>query len=150
MRDFVYHRPTSLEETFDLLERHGEDARVIAGGTALVNLMRFGLVEPPHLISLYGVVGLNAVEVSENGLHLGATTTHRIVETAFEVLQGWPLLATTYHQVGSVRIRSTATVGGGLAHADPNQDPPPSLIALGAYVHVASKRGQRIIAIEEL
>lgn len=150
MRDFAYHRPASLEEVFDLMERYGEDARVIAGGTALVNMMRHGLVEYPHLISLYGVAGLSAISSDNDGLYLGAAATHAAVETAPQVLEGWPMLAATYHHVGSVRIRNVATVGGGLAHADPNQDPPPSLIALGAQVRVASKHGQRTISVEEL
>ena len=150
MHEFTFHRPQSLEETFDLLERHGEDARLIAGGTALVNLLKLRLAEYPHLVDLRGVPGLSGITVGPDGLHIGATTTHRALEISPEVSNGWPVLTETYHHVATVRIRNIATVGGGLAHGDPSQDPPPTLIALGATVSLASKGGQRSLAVEEL
>jgi carbon-monoxide dehydrogenase medium subunit len=150
MRDFTFHRPESLEETFELLDRYGEDVRLIAGGTALVIMLKQRLAEYPHLIDIRGVAGLNGIANRADGLHIGATTIHREVETSVDASIGWPVLTETYHHVASVRIRSSATVGGGLAHADPSQDPPPTLIVLGAKLVVASKGQERSLEVEDL
>jgi carbon-monoxide dehydrogenase medium subunit len=150
MHDFTFHSPTSLEEAFDLLDRHREDARLIAGGTALLLLMKQRLTQPRHLISLAAIAGLDRLEVKDGALHIGSTCSHRAVETSPLVQRGWPLLAETYRHVATVRIRNAATVGGGLAHADPNQDPPPSLIVLGASVQIRSRRGERTLPVEAL
>ena len=150
MRDFYFHSPTSLQEVFSLLEEHGEDARPMAGGTALVVLMKQSLVEAEHFVSLARVPGLAGIRAESDGLHIGALTNHRDVETSPVVKQGWPLLAEVYRNVATVRIRNVATVGGGLAHADPAQDPPPGFIVLDARVKLVSRSGERVIPITEL
>ena len=148
MIPFELHSPTSVAEALDLLEKYGEDARPIAGGTALVLLMEQRLVRPEHLISLGRIAELQ--QIAANGeLHLGAAVQHRKVEMHADVKTGWPLLANAYHRVATVRVRNVATVGGGLAHADPNQDPPASYIALNARVQIASKNGIREVAMDE-
>lgn len=150
MLPFALYSPSSLEEALDLLEQHGDEARPIAGGTALVLFMEQRLVRPAYLVNLNQVVGLGQI-ASENGsLRIGATVRHRAVETSAEVRKGWPLLAEVYHQVATVRIRNVATVGGGLAHADPSMDPPPSFIVLDARAQVASRKGTREVAVEDL
>lgn len=150
MRPFELHTPTTLDEVLDLLERYGQDARPIAGGTALTLLMQQRLVTPDHVIALGRIPELGHLETSNGTLRVGAAVTHRALETHPAVRAGWPLLTETYHHVATVRIRNMATVGGGLAHADPNQDPPATLIALDARVGIASKRGTREISVEEL
>jgi aerobic carbon-monoxide dehydrogenase medium subunit len=150
MVPFELHVPTTLDEALDLLDRHGEDARPIAGGTALTLLMQQRLVLPGHLVSLGRVGELARTETTNGTLRIGAGVTHRTLEKNADVRSTWPLLTDTYHRVATVRIRNVATVGGGLAHADPNQDPPAAYIALEARVGVASKRGQREIPADEL
>jgi len=150
MRDFFFHTPTTLQEAFALLEEHGENARPIAGGTALIVLMKQSLVGADHLVSLHRVPGLSGIRAEADGLHIGALTRHREVETSSLVKQRWPLLADVYRHVGTVRIRNVATVGGGLAHADPAQDPPPGLIVLDARVKLTSRTGERVIPITDL
>jgi carbon-monoxide dehydrogenase medium subunit len=150
MRDFYFHTPSTLQEAFDLLEEHQDDGRPIAGGTALVVLMKQSLLEADHLISLHKLPGLDGIRSEADGLHIGALTHHRDVETSALVRQHSPLLAQAYSQVATVRIRNVATVGGGLAHADPAQDPPPALIVLGAQVRLVSKQGERTIPITDL
>lgn len=150
MVPFELHVPTTLDEALDLLERHGDDARPIAGGTALTLLMQQRLVLPGHLVSLGHIPELARTEAANGTLRIGAGVTHRSLEKNADVRSAWPLLSETYHRVATVRIRNVATVGGGLAHADPNQDPPAAMIALGARVGVASKRGQREIPADEL
>jgi aerobic carbon-monoxide dehydrogenase medium subunit len=92
---------------------------------------------------------LNGIEVKDGGLRIGGLATHREVETSSLVRRRLPLLAETYHHVATIRVRNMATVGGGLAHADPNQDPPPTLIALGATVKATSASGSRVIPLDE-
>ena len=132
MISFEYRTPKNLKEVHASLKEFGTDAKLIAGGTALIIMMKQRLVQPSCLVSLRSVRGLNGIEVKDGGLRIGGLATHRAVETSSLVRRRLPLLAETYHHVATVRIRNTATVGGGLAHADPNQDPPPTLIALGA------------------
>ena len=149
MNSFEYHTPESLQEALSLLEEHGDDARLIAGGTALILFMKQRLVQPGHLVSLQRVAGLGGVAASNGGIRLGAMATHRTVETSPVVKERVPLLKDTYRHVATPRIRNMATVGGGLVHADPNLDPPPGLIALGARVTAASSSGERTLPVEE-
>ena len=150
MRDFIYHAPTSLEEALSLLDQYGEDARPIAGGTAMVNLLKQNLVYADHLVGLGKVPGLRGITRSNGDLRIGALTKHREVERSAEVAEAAPLLQEAYSRVATVRIRNMATVGGGLTHADPAQDPPPALIALGARVMLVSSGGTRELPIEDL
>ena len=150
MHDFQLHRPTTLQQAHALLDEHGEEARIIAGGTGLVQAMRLRLAQPEHLVALQGISGLVGVQRSNGDLRIGAMTTHRELERSPLVQEYAALLPETYRRVASVRIRNMATVGGGLAHADPNQDPQPALIVLGAWVRLASPGGTREVAVEDL
>ncbi len=149
MIPFEYRTPKTLKEVHSSLKEFGTDAKLIAGGTALVIMMKQRLVRPSCLVSLRSVRGLNGIEVNDGGLRIGGLATHREVESSALVRRRLPLLAETYHHVATIRVRNMATVGGGLAHADPNQDPPPTLIALGATVKATSANGSRIIPLDE-
>ncbi len=157
MIDFEFHTPSSLEEAFALLERHGDDARVMAGGTALILQMKQRFAQPGHVISLRGIPGLSSIETVEtaansgaNAVRVGALCTQRQVETSPVIQETVPLVAETFRRVATPRIRNMGTIGGGLVHGDPNQDPPPSLIALGASVELTSSAGQRVVPVEDL
>ena len=150
MRDFAFHSPVTLPEAFALLDQHGDDARLISGGTAVVLLMKQSLLQPDHLVSLDRVDALRGIRLDDGELHIGALTRHREVETSELVREHASLLAEVYGGVASVRIRNAATVGGGLAHADPAQDPPAALIALDARVRVESAEGTREVPVDEL
>jgi carbon-monoxide dehydrogenase medium subunit len=149
MIPFEYRTPKNLKEVHATLKEFGTDAKLLAGGTALVIMMKQRLVRPSCLVSLRSVRGLNGIEVKDGGLRIGGLATHRDVETSSLVRRRLPLLAETYHHVATIRVRNMATVGGGLAHADPNQDPPPTLIALGATVKATSASGSRVIPLDE-
>jgi carbon-monoxide dehydrogenase medium subunit len=149
MIPFEYRTPKSLKEVQGNLKEFGSDAKLIAGGTALVIMMKQRLVRPSALISLRSVRGLNGIELKDGGLSIGGLATHRAVESSALVRRRLPVLAETYHHVATIRVRNMATVGGGLAHADPNQDPPPTLIALGATVKASSATGSRVIPLDE-
>ena len=147
MNAFDYRAPRTVDEALAILREYGEDARVIAGGTALVTMMRQRLVRPGCLVSLRDVPGLDRIDATNGALRLGALVTHRQVETSPLVSERIPVLAETFRRVASVRIRHMATVGGALAHADPNQDPPVTLLALGAQVQIRGAGGPRELPI---
>jgi carbon-monoxide dehydrogenase medium subunit len=147
---FDYHAPISLQETFDLLDTYGEDAHLMAGGTALVLLLQQGLVQPGHVVGLRKVAELHGIRrLEDGGLQIKAMATHREAETSHDVQAYCAALATNFARVATIRIRNQGTVGGNLAHADPAQDPPPMLIALGGEAVVASREGQRRIPLDE-
>ncbi len=132
LHDFTFHRPTTLQEACALLDEHGYDAQPFAGGTALVVLMKQSLALPDHLVSLDRIEGMSDIRLDGDALHIGALVRHRDVETSPLVREVAPLLAETY------------------AHADPAQDPPAALIALGASVRAVSSGGARTIPVEDL
>ena len=153
MIDFEFHSPSSLEAVLHLLDRHGDDARIIAGGTALVLQMKQRFAQPGHVIGLRqlaGTDGLSAMNEVEGALRIGSLCTLKQLEDDALLRERIPMLAETVSRVATRRIRSMATVGGALVNGDPNQDPPPTLIALGATVELTSSSGQRACPVEDL
>jgi carbon-monoxide dehydrogenase medium subunit len=151
VRPFALHQAESLDHTFALLRNYGaDDVHLLAGGTSLMLLMNLGLVEPTHVVSLRRVGELHGISrTGDGGLEIRALTTHRQAEQSADVRAYCPELAATFAHVATVRIRNQATVGGNLAHADPAQDPPPMLIALGAQVVLAGQDSERTLPAEE-
>ena len=147
MIPFTYLEPQSLDEALALLAQHGEDAKLIAGGTGLVNLMKQRLVRPAFVIGLRALKPLAGIAEKE-GLKIGALATLASLEASASVRRKAPLLAETCAHVATVRVRGMATLGGAMAHADPFLDTPPALIALDAQLVARSKRGERKIAVE--
>ena len=147
MNAFDYRAPRTIDEVLALLAEHGDDARVIAGGTALVTMMKQRLVRPEVLVSLRDVEGLTGIQAAKGEIRLGALTTHREAELSPLVNEHSPVLAETYRRVATVRIRHMATVGGSLAHADPNQDSPVTLMALDARVEIRKTGGKREVPL---
>lgn len=149
MRRFDLLEPRSLEQACDLLEQHPE-ARLIAGGTSLLVLIKQGVYRPALLINLKKVRNASAITYDPvHGLRIGALATIREVEASPLVRQFYPVLATACHTVANVRIRNLATIGGSLAHADYQSDPPAVLVGLEARVELTSVRGRRELPVEE-
>ena len=150
MIKFDYHEPTTLKKTFSLMEKHGEDARVIAGGTSLIIMMRQRLLMPKIVISLARIPKLDRITYnSNNGLRIGAGARHRDIELSVAVQKHYPLLHETFRKVAQPRIRNMGTIGGNLAGGDPLTDPGASLIALDAEVTLSSSKGQRRLRLDE-
>ena len=149
MNAFEYRAPRTLEEALALLQEHGDDASVIAGGTALVTMMRQRLVRPGCLVSLRDVDGLGGIEATNGALRLGALVTHREAEVSPLIRERLPVLSETFRRVATIRIRHMGTVGGALAHADPNQDPPVTLMALEASVEIRGSGERRALPVTE-
>src|SRR5262245_14937164 len=149
MIKFDYHEPTTLKNTFSLMEKHGEDARVIAGGTSLIIMMRQRLLTPKIVISLARIPKLDRITYNNDGLRIGAGARHRDIELSAAVQKHYPLLQETFRKVAQPRIRNMGTVGGNLAGGDPLTDPGASLIALDAEVTLSSSKGQRRLRLDE-
>lgn len=147
---FDYQEPTTLKKAFSLMEKHGDDARVIAGGTSLIIMMRQRLLTPKVVISLGRIPKFDRIGYrSKDGLRIGAGARHRDVELSPAVKKHYPLLHETFRKVAQPRIRNMGTVGGNLAGGDPLTDPGASLIALDAEVTLASSKGQRTLRLDE-
>ena len=146
MAPFDLAQPRTLQEAFALLEAEG--ARPFSGGTALMLMMKAGVLRPQRLVSLRNL-GLEKIE-AHGILRIGAMTTLSTLERSPEVRKGWPVIARTLRTLSNVRVRNVATVGGALAHADPHMDLPPLLSALGAKVLLRDRNGQRAVPVEEL
>jgi carbon-monoxide dehydrogenase medium subunit len=144
-----FEAPDQMDLALAALAEHGEEAKVIAGGTALTILMKQGLVEPGHLIGLGRVPGLAHIVEREDWLSIGPMASHRAIETSELVASRFPVLVATMRSVATVRIRNVATLGGNLAHADPALDPPVTLLALDARLRVASSQGERMVPLDE-
>ena len=147
---FDYQEPTTLKKAFSLMEKHGDDARVIAGGTSLIIMMRQRLLMPKLVISLGRIPKFDKITFNaKDGLRIGAGARHRDIELSQTVKKHYPLLHETFRKVAQPRIRNMGTVGGNLAAGDPLTDPGASLIALDAEVTLTSGKGQRRIRLDE-
>src|SRR5918911_2854645 len=143
-------RPSTVAEAAAMLAEHGDDAKAISGGTALVPLMQEKLLAPSYLVALYKVPGLGYVRYEPGlGLRIGALTSLRDVETSPLVRQHAPVLSYTMGRIASVRVRSVATVGGSLAEANYASDPYGVLITLDAKVKAIGTSGERSIEMRD-
>jgi carbon-monoxide dehydrogenase medium subunit len=149
IRSFELLHPRSLGEASELLAKHGENARPIAGGTTLVILMKQRAVHYPYLIDLQSIPGLDQISQESDGIRIGALVTHRIVECSSIVRRFVAVVADAFGKIGNVRVRQTASVGGNLAHADYRLDPPPPLLVLGAQITAFGPNGSRVIDIKD-
>lgn len=146
---FGYHAPRSLDEAFDLLQEHGEDAKVLAGGHSLLPAMKLRLTRPEYLIDLRRIPGLRGIRTDRGGLVVGALTTHAEVAASETVRRVVPGLADTAAVIGDLQVRNRGTVGGSAAHADPAADLPVTLTALDAAFVLASRAGERVVSADD-
>ncbi len=152
MIPFELVEPNSLDEAIGLLDPDDAAVRPIAGGTALMLMMKAGVFRPTRLVSLRKLGDrFNGIAAGPDGeLRIGAMTPLALVERAPQVARAAPVIARAMRRLSNVRVRNVATVGGNLAHGDPHMDLPPVLIALDARVAVAGPGGERTIAVEDL
>ncbi len=143
--------PTSVNEAVSSLAEHGDEAKIIAGGTALVIMLRNHLIAPSVLLNLGRIENLRYIRHEpQTGLRIGALTTIREAEVSQLVRAKNPTLAQTFGEVANIRVRNAATVGGNLSEADYASDPPSVLVAMRARVKAISSRGEREIPLTEL
>lgn len=141
--------PTTFAEAATLLTEYGEDAKLIAGGTAVVLMMGQKLINPSALISLGRIPDADFIRQEDDGLHIGALSLLGQIARSPQAAGFHPALAHAFGVVGNVRIRNQATLGGNLAEADYASDPPAMLLALDAQVSTVSPSGERQIPLKE-
>lgn len=149
LRRFAYHEAGSLAEAVDLVDRHGDEARLLAGGTALLLMIRYGIVRPAHLVSLERVAELRGIRHDGEALRIGALTSHADVAASALVRTHAPLLAAAAGRVATPAIRTMGTLGGNLCYAESASDPAPALLALDARVVLAGAAGRRTVRLAE-
>lgn len=150
MREFEFLEPASVVEASRLLATHGDDCRVIAGGTALLLALRQRMAAPTHLVSLGCIEALRGIAWDEKlGLRIGALTPHAELARSPLVRRHVPMLAEMAAHMANPQIRNQGTLGGNLCYADPATDPPTCLIALGAEITIGGQQGERTVAAED-
>jgi carbon-monoxide dehydrogenase medium subunit len=145
---FELHRAADVEEAVALLATF-EDAACYAGGTELLQVMKMGFAAPAHLVDLKPIAELGGIGVTDDGLRIGATVTHREIERSSLVAEHLPALVTLEHQVANIRIRNVGTLGGNLCFAEPHSDPAALLVACEATVTLAGAAGSRTVGLED-
>jgi len=152
MTPFELAEPHTLREAAVLIDTDDPGVRVIAGGTALMLMMKAGVFQPVRLVSLRGVEArCSEITVTNDGaLHLGALATLTSLARSAAVKAAAPVITHALKTLSNVRVRNVATLGGHLAHGDPHMDLPPVLAALGAQVRILSPGGERLLALADL
>jgi carbon-monoxide dehydrogenase medium subunit len=146
---FDYLVANSVPEAVGLLEQHGDEAKILAGGQSLIPLLRFRMAAPSVLIDINRIEGLEYIQETEGILHIGALTREVALDRSSLIRNRYPILLDTASVVADPVVRNWATVGGNIAHADPANDHPATMLALGAKVVAVGSTGQRIIPIDE-
>jgi aerobic carbon-monoxide dehydrogenase medium subunit len=151
MIPFEMAEPTSLHEALALLDPQEPTIRAVAGGTALMLMMKAGVFQPSLLVCLHKIEPEHSrIEVVGNVLRIGAMASLSELEHSADVAARLPVLANAMRKLSNPRVRNVARVGGALAHGDPHMDLPPVLTALGARVAVTGPNGDRELPLEEL
>lgn len=146
---FDYLEPQTVEEAVSLLAKFNREAKVIAGGTDLLNLIRTKIIRPKYVVDISRIPGLDHVKYDAAGtLSIGTLASIRALEMSVQVKERHSVISQAAGQLGSVAIRNVGTVGGNLCHASPAADTAPALMALGARVKIAGPAGERATALE--
>src|SRR5882672_5873290 len=146
---FAYARPASLAEALALLDKHKDEARVLAGGQSLVPMMNFRVAAPKVLVDINRITSLAGIKVTKSFVRIGALTRHVELERSADVSKHLPLVAAAMPHIAHPAIRNRGTFGGSCALADPAAELPACALALGATFVVAGKKGERRVAAED-
>jgi carbon-monoxide dehydrogenase medium subunit len=148
-RSFEYFSPRTLDEAVALLQKLGPDAKLLSGGQSLIPMMKLRLVSPDYIVDIGRIAGLDYISESDGQLRIGALAREHQIESSTLVKTRFPILVDTAKVIADPLVRSQATVCGNLAHGDPANDHPATMLALGASVVATGPKGQREIAIED-
>lgn len=146
---FDYSAPSTVDDAVRLLAQLGDNAKLLAGGHSLLPLMKLRFAQPTHVVDLRRIPSLRGVRRDGQTLVIGAMTTYAELAASREVFDAAPAIADAATHIGDPQVRNVGTIGGSLAHADPNADLPSVMLALGASVVAAGANGPRAIAVDE-
>ena len=150
LKEFEYFEPSNLSEAVSLLDKYGEEAKILAGGTDLLVWMKEGARSPKYVINIKHIQGVRHIHFGEaEGLRIGALTTVREIETADIIKVKFSGLHQAAKALASIQVRNLATIGGNLSTASPAAELAPPLLALGARVKLRGLRGERVLPLEE-
>ncbi|MGH7872312.1 MAG: FAD binding domain-containing protein, partial [Candidatus Binatia bacterium] len=151
MKNFDYLEPTTVAEACALLQRHGSEAKVFAGGSHMTILLKQGLYQPKTLVNIKKIAELKGISYdAKAGLTIGALVTHRELETSTLVREKFPVLCAAEREVANIRVRNMGTIGGNLASGEPLTDLSQIFIVLDAKLKISGPSGQRSLPVEEL
>lgn len=146
---FDYFAPKGLEEALALLERYGDEGKILAGGQSLMPLLNMRLARPKAIIDINRIPGLSYIHQEDGQLRIGALTRHRMIEKSLLIQERCPLMAEAIRWVGHVEVRNRGTIGGSLVHADPAAELPAVVTALGGDVRLTGPERERTLGPEE-
>ncbi len=146
---FEYFAPSTLKDALSLLSEHGSSAKILAGGQSLIPAMRFRLAQPEILIDINRIEGLEYIREDNGHLAIGALTREAALDKSELVRQKYPLLADTCRVIADPLVRNMATLGGNLAHSDPANDHPATVLSYGAKIVAVGPNGERTIEIDD-
>ncbi|GAB0113151.1 FAD binding domain-containing protein [Acidisoma sp. C75] len=145
-RPFAYHAPESVAAAIALLQDHGDQAKLLAGGHSLLPMMKLRFAAPEHLIDLGRIAELQGIARDGAEIRIGAMTTEREILASPLLAEHLPLLVETARQIADPQVRSKGTIGGDIAHGDPGNDHPAVMLALDAAFTLAGPGGTRRVA----
>ena len=147
-RSFEYFSPRTLDEAVSLLQKLGPEAKILSGGQSLIPMMKLRLVSPPYIIDINHIPGLNYISELNGSLRIGALARESDLEVSPAVTSRFPILVDTTSVIADPLVRNQATVCGNLAHGDPANDHPATMLALGASLVAFGPTGEREIPVE--
>ena len=145
---FEYIRPKTLPEAIAFLQQHGSDAKILSGGQSLIPLMKFRLARPSYLVDINRIAGLSYIKEEGGYLKIGGLTREADLENSPLIRSKYPIILDTARVIADPQVRNMATLAGNLAHGDPANDHPATMLALGAQVLAAGSQGERVLPIE--
>jgi carbon-monoxide dehydrogenase medium subunit len=146
---FDYHAPKTLPEALDLLKRFGEEAKVLSGGQSLLPLLKLRFAQPPHVVDISRIPGLDYIKEEGGTLRIGALVREASLEASPLVRSKYPILVDTASVIADPLVRNLATVCGNLAHGDPANDHPATMLALGAEIVITGPKGSRTVPVTQ-
>jgi carbon-monoxide dehydrogenase medium subunit len=146
---FAYSAPTTLDEALALLQEHGDEAKILAGGHSLIPMMKLRFASPTHLIDINNIPGLSYVKEEDGYLKIGAMTKEVEVEESDIIHNKYQIFIDATKLIADPQVRNFGTLGGNLAHGDAANDHPAVMIALGAEIEITGQEGKRTVGIDD-
>ena len=146
---FEYLRPKTIPEAIAFLQQYGDDAKILSGGQSLIPMMKLRLARPGYLVDINRIAGISHVKEEGGFLKIGGLTREAELEASPVVRAKYPILLDTAQVIADPQVRNLATVGGNLAHGDPANDHPATMLALGAQIVATGPKGERVIPVED-
>ena len=146
---FEYLRPKTIPEAVAFLKQYGDDAKILSGGQSLIPMMKLRIARPSYLIDINRISGLSYIKEEAGFLKIGGLSREADLEASALIRSKYPIILDTAHVIADPQVRNLATIAGNLAHGDPANDHPATMLALGAQIVATGPAGERIIPIEE-